>query len=152
MASLGLRSLRWLLPAALVYTQAYVLALDLFQLSVVQTALPANDNWAYVGLVPLPPVTEGKRAALHLRMRSCQCCRQSAHRCRISAPLCGSREGPCTVGDRGTGYYLGREAALIVMIALGGLGQAARERICAATGEVRSRVGAPCPRSTREVS
>ena len=43
--------------------QSYVLALLLFQLSVVQDNLPANANLAYVGLVPLPPLADGIQRA-----------------------------------------------------------------------------------------
>lgn len=52
--------------------------------------------------------------------------------------LCVALRQRRTAAGRNTGYYLGREAALIVFLALGGLTQAIRERICAATGEVRA--------------
>ena len=154
-AALARRAWRWMLPALLVYLQvgappippsredqhgelslwsdavcgaasrmqAYVLALLIFQLSAVQDNLPENDNWAYAGLVQLPPPDSGTDET------TCA---------RLAAPLYLTSFAVLHVDSgAGTGYYLAREATLIVFVALAGMTNAIRERICAATGEVR---------------
>ena len=103
--------------------QAYVLALLIFQLSAVQDNLPENDNWAYAGLVQLPPADSGTDETT--------CARLAVAPTSPRSPFFRADSGA------GTGYYLAREATLIVFVALAGMTNAIRERICAATGEVR---------------
>jgi len=44
------------------FAQVYVLTLTIFQFNVVQDDLSENPNWAYVGLVRLPPEGDGTRS------------------------------------------------------------------------------------------
>ena len=51
------------------FAQVYVLTLTIFQFNVVQDDLSDNPNWAYVGLVRLPPEGDGTQSTPPHRQR-----------------------------------------------------------------------------------